>query len=326
VDCDRPRLRALGFPAGDSNVEVQALSGDGSVVLGESSNAEGLGRAFTWTSERGFEILEPHPGDDSAFGTNLSLDGSVVVGSSGGWRAVRWVASASPELLEPSQGGSDPLSESIAQSVSADGLNAVGWRVESVAVPVIWIEGGETVVLGVPPGLPSRGTGISADGNVVVGCVAADSEIGAFEEPFRWTSELGVQTLELPEGTTSGCAVAVSDDGATTVGVARSGINWHPVRWADGSPPQVLFGGDGSVQEVNADGSVIIAWREDAGGTSIVWDEEHGARSLQDALDASGVDYAGWTELIAVGVSADGRVLAGIGILDRKHQSWIVRL
>jgi probable HAF family extracellular repeat protein len=104
---------------------ADAVSADGSVVVGSAQNAAGKWRAFRWTAARGMQNLGTLGGDESwAYG--VSADGSVVVGwaYNAAWqrRAFRWTASGGMQDLGTLGGDGG-----WANAVSADGSVVVGW-------------------------------------------------------------------------------------------------------------------------------------------------------------------------------------------------------
>jgi uncharacterized membrane protein len=137
--------------------EARAMSDDGSVVVGMASGDE----PFRWTAETGL-VRFGFPGEATA----VSADGEVIVGSSFQGGAFRWTADGGLEII----GGGLP------KDVSADGSIIVG---EGSNRAIIW-DGDLGVrflqdVIQDDYGIDLSGwvlltaTGISADGNVIVG-------------------------------------------------------------------------------------------------------------------------------------------------------------
>src|SRR4030081_3424315 len=74
----------LGFLPGPGFSLGYGVSGDGSVVVGESgNNYPGPFTAFRWTGAGGMVSLGTLPDEPSSFASGISGDGSVIVGASG---------------------------------------------------------------------------------------------------------------------------------------------------------------------------------------------------------------------------------------------------
>jgi uncharacterized membrane protein len=89
-------VQQLGLPPGYPEAFAWGISGDGSVVIGltfSSPNWDSTG-AFYWTESEGARVLSTLGGAESGVFKGISVDGSVIVGTSqnaaGEWRAVRW--------------------------------------------------------------------------------------------------------------------------------------------------------------------------------------------------------------------------------------------
>jgi probable HAF family extracellular repeat protein len=115
----------LGTLGGDESL-ANAVSADGSVVVGWARNAAGKHRAFRWTAARGMQDLGTLGGSVSV-ATGVSADGSVVVGeaenAAGQRRAFRWTAARGMRNLGTLGGN-----WSAATDVSADGSVVVGYN------------------------------------------------------------------------------------------------------------------------------------------------------------------------------------------------------
>ncbi len=139
--------------------------------------------AFRWTASTGMVALGSLSGDAPSIATDVSGDGSVVVGTSG-FEAFRW----------SEQGGMVGLSVlpgmvgSRALAVSSDGTAVVGD--DGLSQPFRWTESEGMVALGCPPehcwGTPRA---VSADGSVVVGDFK-------FDGAFIWDETHGMRFLE----------------------------------------------------------------------------------------------------------------------------------
>ena len=87
-------LTWLGTLPGGGYSFANAVSADGSVVVGWADNAAWQRRAFRWTASGGMQDLGTLPGYDISYASGVSADGSVVVGwawnAAGYKRAFRW--------------------------------------------------------------------------------------------------------------------------------------------------------------------------------------------------------------------------------------------
>lgn len=169
--------------------EAFAVSADGSVVVGRSIGAiDSKCEAFRWTSNGGMVGLGHLDGDSYSAAHYVSVDGSIVVGSS---------------ALDSNSGE----------------------RGEGEAF--LWTSDGGMVGLGVPSGYTSSyANAVSADGSVVVGGVSIGEHQNRRSEGFLWTSDGGMQNLqEVLEGYgldltgwSSLFALDISADGTTITG------------------------------------------------------------------------------------------------------------
>jgi probable HAF family extracellular repeat protein len=210
---------------------ANAISADGSVIVGDSANTNGRGEAFRWTQADGMLSL--------GFGTasGISADGSILVGSSlntgGIVEAFRWTQAEGMVSL----GTLPPFSSNHAYGVSADGSVVVGnsfyndnnstnFKGEAFR----WTQARGMVGLGYLTGdNMSQTYGASADGSIVVGSsVSRNNPIGTYDTrtAFRWTQSSGMVNLKDQltgfglnlSGWQLNDATGVSADGFTIVG------------------------------------------------------------------------------------------------------------
>lgn len=338
-------FQGLGdLPGGRIFSEANAVSADGSTVVGHSYSRHGS-EAFRWTKRSGIVGLGgllnsmPH---SMAYG--VSADGSVVVGTSygsgaqgGGYEAFRWTKGGGMIGLGYLPGGAT-FGEAFA--VSADGGVVVGrsnsrfdWRAFR------WVQGGRMVFLeplahATPEQTKTRSSearGISADGSVAVGQITSPSG----SEAVLWKNGQETRLGELLGLSYEGsCANAASSDGTVVVGKSFHKPNsTEAFRWTyrDGITWLGVLPGNlrvSSALAVSANGNVIVGSANDETGyTAFIWDDKRGIRSLHKELMARGLDLAGWQLHEARGISTDGRVIVGVGI-NPNHQveGWIADL
>jgi uncharacterized membrane protein len=232
------------LPPNDNTSAANAISADGSVVVGEVGYF--VGRAARWTST-GVQVFGPWNSSARA----VSADGSVIVGSVDG-RAARWTGSGYA-LIGPQN--------SVATGVSADGSVVVGFLVGSDLNEYAfrWTQDDGLVMIG--PAY-TRATAVSADGSVVVGSASAG---GA----FLWTQGSGIEYI--PNG---GTPYGISADGSVIVGRGAYGA----YLWIRGFGMLLLetvfenLLGNGSFDTpsaISANGRYIVGWGAmDASGFS----------------------------------------------------------
>ena len=281
-------MQGLGFLQGGPYFRsgANAISADGSTVVGFSISGNSMNEAFRWTAAGGMQPLGDLPGgnfESQAFG--VSADGSVVVGygiSANGQEAFRRTPAGGMQGLSDFPGG-DYLS--VAQAVSADGSVVAGigtwgavWADQQYAFR--WTTTGGMQSLGVLPDAPaqtSRAYGVSADGNVVVGWSSSPNGTYNYRaEAFRWTAADGMQGLgDLPGGPFDSWAWAASGDGSVIVGTSLTDSDYNQ---------------------------------------AFIWDASHGMRHLKTLLETEyGLDLAGWELEYATAIAPDGHTVVGFG-------------
>ena len=313
-------FQGLGFLAGGApESEANAVSADGSVVVGSSGSGLGSFEAFRWTASGGMVGLGVLPGMGMESQANgVSADGSVVVGSRttlpGQFQAYRWTQA----------GGMVNLGNNSrhAYGVSADGAVVVGERRSRGDFEAFrWTETTGVVGLGFLPHLPewsptSYAFGVSADGAAIVGSsISSSSQVA-----FRWTDANKMIGLgDLIGGSVHSGARAASSDGSVIVGYGNSSSGQEAFRRMGGVMSGLgdLPGGifRSIATSVSADGSVVVgSSTTDIGSEAFVWDALSGMRNLKSVLTDGGLDLAGWTLTNARGVSTDGRTIVGVGV------------
>jgi len=280
-------FRGLGdLPGGDFYSVARAVSADGSAVVGASQPADAYREAFRWTLPGGMQPLGHLPG--AAFLSEayaVSSDGLVVVGDS----------------------RSDlSLSGGAFRWTQAEGMTALGD-----------LPGGT-------PDFPSRATGASADGSVIVGIGNYSPGGGPMPvagEALRWTEPKTIMGLgDVLGGTGVSRAFGVSADGSVIVGKGNAAASFQvedlgvAFRWTSGEgmvPLGFLPGGSdlSAATAVSADGSVVVGYSRSGMGVS------GEAFRWTAAKKMVGLGYLNlvphWNESHATGVSGDGSVVVG---------------
>jgi uncharacterized membrane protein len=294
---------AVGVP-GDL---VRSVSASGAVVIGDGPSG-----AWRWTASGGRESL---PLPESSTVSAASDDGLVIAGTTGDGRAFRWSVEQGISLVGPAGSG--------ASGISGDGAVVVGsvngrpFRWDAVAgiqeLPVfpteLYAGGGQAL-------------DCSYDGSIIVG--SSRTNPGG-SQAVRWTSG---GLIPLPMYDYFSQANAVSGDGTTVVGYGCAPCG--ALRWRASSfqSSPLNWGGQTSVATgVSADGSLVVGGFD--GGHSnwdgaIMWSRIAGSVMLREHLTARGVDVSNWSRLGGIGaVSANGRVVAGVGIQNNQSRAFL---
>ena len=268
-------FRGLGWLSNTSSRYSQAngISANGSVIVGTSSGING-NEAFRWTEETGMVgvgfSINNQYFDSSA--KDVSADGSVIVGRA--------------------------LNRGDGNRVY---VNAFRWTQETGMVGLGTLTNDSFV---------SYGSGVSADGSVIVGGSFISS--GGFQtKAFRWTQETGMVGLEAPGGSYRGdsSAEAVSADGSVIVGSGSdSKVNTgrprtEAFRWTESGGIVGLDFLDGLYDKANAvssDGSIVVGY---SGSEAFRWTQETGMVGLGFLNNSS--------SSVANDVSSDGSIVVG---------------
>jgi probable HAF family extracellular repeat protein len=306
---------------GGNDSQAEAVSADGSVVVGYANNASNQGRAFRWTSAGMVDLGTL--GGNYSFARAVSADGSVVVGeannASNENRAFRWTSAGMVDL--GTLGGND----SYAYAVSADGTAVVGYgnNASNQYRAFRWTSAG-MVDLGTLGGNFSYARAVSANGAVVVGDTRNASNQG---RAFRWTSA-GMVDLGTLGGNHS-FARAVSADGSVVVGDAFNASNQERAfRWtsAEGMTDLGTLGGNYSYASgVSANGAVVMGESNLANGQTRAFLYSH--RVMLDVQDWLG-SVGGVHSTLSTGLELSRTFMEGahhrpLAELGRGRSYWV---
>lgn len=317
-------LTSLGTLGGAASL-ANAVSSDGSVLVGYAKNAGADNRAFRWTAATGLQDLGTLGGATST-ALNVTPDGQVIVGSASTAtqnHAFRWTALTGMIDLGTLGG-----TASTAHDVSSDGAVVVGWASNAGGTirAVRWTTNDQwqttnKLDLGtLPGGSTAWARAVSADGSVVVGF---SSKTGSTSQAVRWTSnDQWVTTIKTDLGSLGGTqsdAWAVSADGTAIAGAAYiNGSAQRAFRWTATSGMVNLgrLGNDSNSQAwgISEDGRVVVGWS----GSSVFgttrgfrWTAQTGMQTVEDWLRAGGVAVAADLTRYATATNADGSVVVG---------------
>jgi uncharacterized membrane protein len=210
----------------------------------------------------------------------------------------------------------------VAQSprISANGLVIAGDTPAAfgASAPARWSAATGVVPVPALSGLPSGRTGVattalalSADGSILAG--SASVRLSQFEfinVPYTWNFAspsasviLNAGSFYLPPSGTF--ASDLSADGSVFVGFSGQGY----VRWSQAEGLTLLGTGPGQLNasaRISADGNAVVTG-------SFYWTTTDGARTIPAVLSAAGANFAGWSNLVATDLSANGLTLCGYG-------------
>lgn len=333
--CAAADFQGLGQLKGGSCSEAEAVSADGSVVVGTSCTASGV-QAFRWTTLEGIVGIPIPGGLIESWGVDVSADGKFVLcygrrsdSPPYGYEGFLWHISGAIERIAL------PDANIIPHGMSADALVVVGtsWGTGIAEEAFRWTSDGGFNRLDAlhGEGIRSAAEAVSADGLVVVGHRIYDGP--PWRDCFHWTKS---DVL----GFSAHTANAVSSDGSVVVG----GLDNHETalfeayRWTRQSGISLLGtclpDYHSRALAVSADGSVAVGYVQNDAGydeqKAFVWDEEHGMRLLQDVLeDDFGLDLSDWqlaepwASWKATGISTDGSTIAGTALnSEGLREAW----
>jgi probable HAF family extracellular repeat protein len=263
----------------------------------------------------GLYFIGPAPGMSYSVATALSADGVFAVGTS-----VAQTQFSAPGFIWTAATGRYDFgfepgmpARTDATGISSDGQTIVGIIGDFGATPYRAyrrLGNGPLEDLGTMGYLTSFASGVSGDGNIVVGMLETYSpQFSVYEaQAFRWTPSGGMQGL----GWLGGVGIhsearAISRDGSTIVG---QGAFVYPFVWRESTGMQLLPPLPGaphpeaSANGVNADGNVIVGRATNAAGQSVA------TRWTSIGVEDLGLP-AGADRSFAFGVSDDGLIVGG---------------
>jgi probable HAF family extracellular repeat protein len=332
----------LGYLPGGSNSfsNANAVSGDGTVIVGSSTSVNAEREAFRWTEATGMVGLGFLPGGTGSEANFVSGDGRVIVGSvnfsydPSRNAAFRWTEETGMTDL----GGLPSAVVTIPRAMSRDGRFVVGlsgdWNLGAEAFR--WSETGGIVSLGGLPGAQmSFAIGVSDDGAVVLG---QSYYSDGHSEPFVWTEAGGVSSLRdllaASNVDISGWqnlqAEALSNDGNTIVGRGTNpsgkSEGWA-IRLQGNRPPIAVIGyGPQYPQQYIEKRKPVSFWATDStdpDGDDLFaygtyhWDFGDGTTSLDPIVTHTYAEAGNYTVTLVVNDrkadSAPATVVVGVG-------------
>jgi len=227
----------------------------------------------------------------------------------------------------------NPNTQNAANAISRDGSVVYGFTGNGNVVTRWTSASGTLVNLGTAvsgdTGSIPAGRGVSSDGSVMVGTrTLAD---GVTTKAFTYNGTF--TTIGTLSGGTNSQSLAVSADGSVVFGTSESTLhpNGEAFFWtaaggftALGSPNDAWI--PNGLGGITADGSVAIVDFENGSTPNSYLFNSHGMYSLSSVLTAAGVDFSGWSNLSAQGISPDGQLIYGHGLHGADIEGFVAEV
>jgi uncharacterized membrane protein len=278
--------QSLGpITVGPVGAVADAVSDDGSVIVGSRQVAATVFQAWRYTEASGLVPLGDLPGGpENSIATDTSSDGSVIIGQSFGpfgIEAYRWTMATGMQPLGDLPGG--PFA-SNALGISGDGSILIGHGNSAAGIEG-WRLTATTGMAGLgdfPGGaVESSAEGLSRNGRFIVGFGRTEQGLQA----FRWTTDEGMVPLgELYGGPFLSLGEVVSDDGQIVAGRSEgqeghAAFLWTPrLGMVPLEPFLRLFGAtvpEGwfliEVTGITPDGRTLVGWGANPTGATEAW-------------------------------------------------------
>lgn len=222
-------LGGLGKVIDNDTSSVWGMNGNGSIIVGLASSANGYGHAVKWTKETGLIDLGSTTTNAASRANTISEDGSIIAGWQDDKNGRRWGAywkDGVQHLIKDKNG--DPVFE--ISSVSGDGKWLLGSQFEYA---MKWSEETGVQLIEDPNADPfyvGAATATNYDGSMIVGFYRPYPGAAMMGDGFIWTEKTGkislddyVKSLGYDNlGITFSLPFAISKDGSKIVGIGRT--------------------------------------------------------------------------------------------------------
>ena len=318
---------------------ADAVSPDGSVVVGSVTTPGGVAEAAEWTQSSPIVLKGASGNPVQGNATGVSNDGTVIVGVLDGTQGIPTTPAFSwTNGVETTITGLGSPSYSTASAVSPNGSIIVGGAGFG-GYDLGYVLNGTNSPVEIPAkntvsGLDSASaSAVSSDGSVVAGTYFATGT-SLNGSPFVWIDGQFHEIIE--SGASSGTATAVSSDGSVVVGEqtffsgSQLAFSWT----AQNGPTNLPFP-DGvstpmTATGVSDNGSFIVGYYGGTGASpsattmAFIWNQ---ATKTTESLKQYLGDLvpAGWKLTVATAITHDGNTIVGEGIdPGGRQESWIV--
>lgn len=348
-------FQGLGFLPGGNSSTSQAISDDGTVIIGSSNSAQGS-QGFVWTAGTGMIGIGDLPGGGTSSSLrSISSDGTVAVGTSQGnfdngflrdFTGIRWTYDGGLEALtSPSNpnhrfGNGAAVSDGGGVIVGRGPATFAGKRYITAAY--IWTDETGAVPIDLEPGVNHTTdhlalfTDVAADGSRAMGrdVVFSDGTSRNFERTadgtITWLPGIGAdQELDLVKYSRDG-SIILANRYTDTQGdfVTLLGPDRQPIDKGQIVPGGLMYAIDFTPDAKTIVGSGHINDNLDYGGW--IYDDTHGYREILSFLTNEhglGAQVAGWTVDEVTGISTDGLTIVGYGTNPHgQSEAWVAKL
>lgn len=259
---------------------------------------------------------------DFAYASDISADGSVVVGSLDNQGVFRWTEVGGFEDLGRSPGMAG-LPGAGFPTLSADGSRVIGTILDDTgaqSTPGVWTLGSGWSQL-MPPSLPDGGTldnswgsgwGLSFDGTAACGLYWRPDQPGGLAHAFTWSESAGL--VDLGSSGSSSRASGMDGDGNVVVGFDEDPAfgNRRAAVWVDGNLT-ILNPDPSEASRVNPAGSIIVGNSLDENFAQVAalwrWNGSSWAEEILGTLPGTDPIFG---SAVANDLTPDGRVVVGL--------------
>jgi uncharacterized membrane protein len=317
-------FQLLDTPSGvTGTINVDGISGDGSVVLGRTLS-DCNPTPLRWVRSPSAAVPE-WLGFDNGLPRACSLDGQLIAGDTNcdtNPDALTWAWTPSGGLTALSTLPINSFSFAYIISMSADGNVIAGYGLEDFGAEAeVAVKIGSAPLVRIAV-VPTGGPLVSRNGSAVVFLGRPVGSPSTQRNLFRWTAPAGplVQLTSVPLTTR---LLSVSADGSEIF--LQSGSGGWLQRYTTAGGLQNVPGGccQGVAYAATPDGSVVagLTIRNNV-SAAYIWDAANGTRFIDSILSAAGVDLQGISLSAATAISDDGTTIVGSG----SPRAWIADL
>ncbi|HVE17366.1 MAG TPA: hypothetical protein VNB29_11560, partial [Chthoniobacterales bacterium] len=219
----------------DVTSSATGVSADGKVVIGNSTDSNGLTHAFRWTKESGMTSLSSIPAGTHSEANGISADGKIIVGAyfaQNSWEAFRWTEETGAVSLGHITTIAPLIDKALA--ISADGSTIVGsgrggafiWTAAHQMQSISQVIANGGIDLNYEWALTSASR-VSADGSIIFGGGNFFSHSSPSSSPARgWM--LNLTATPSPTPTATPTATPSPTPTATPVGTPAPATSWTP--------------------------------------------------------------------------------------------------